>query len=90
MDSSENNFLSKKKFTKMIETVVKTKSLSYMDAVIYLCDENNMELEDVKKFISLNIKERIEAEAMNLNFLCNHRILVDQVLLPHFCNMANH
>lgn len=69
MDSSENNFLSKKKFTKMIETVVKTKSLSYMDAVIYLCDENNMELEDVKKFISLNIKERIEAEAMNLNFL---------------------
>ena len=69
MDSSENNFLSKKKFTKMIETLVKTKSLSYMDAVIYLCDENNMELEDVKKFISLNIKERIEAEAMNLNFL---------------------
>lgn len=69
MDSSENNFLSKKKFTKMIETVVKTKSLSYMDAVVYLCDENNIELEDVKKFISLNIKERIEAEAMNLNFL---------------------
>jgi hypothetical protein len=69
MDSSENNFLSKKKFTKMIETVVKQKSLSYMDAVVYLCDENNIELEDVKKFISLNIKERIEAEAMNLNFL---------------------
>ena len=69
MDSSENNFLSKKKFTKMIEMVVKTKSLSYMDAVVYLCDENNIELEDVKKFISLNIKERIEAEAMNLNFL---------------------
>lgn len=69
MDSSENNFLSKKKFTKMIETVVKQKSLSYMDAVVFLCDENNIELEDVKKFISLNIKERIEAEAMNLNFL---------------------
>ena len=69
MDSSENNFLSKKKVTKMIETVVKQKSLSYMDAVVYLCDENNIELEDVKKFISLNIKERIEAEAMNLNFL---------------------
>lgn len=69
MDSSENNFLSKKKFTKMIETAVKSKGLSYMDAVVYLCDENSIELEDVKKFISLNIKERIEAEAMNLNFL---------------------
>ena len=69
MDSSQNNFLSKKKFTKMIETTVKTKGLNYMDAVVYLCDENNIELEDVKKFISLNIKERIEAEAMNLNFL---------------------
>jgi hypothetical protein len=69
MDSSQNNFLSKKKFTKMIETTVKTKGLTYMDAVVYLCNDNNIELEDVKKFISLNIKERIEAEAMNLNFL---------------------
>ena len=69
MDSSQNNFLSKKKFTKMIESTVRTKGLTYMDAVIHLCDDNNMELEDVKKFISLNIKERIEAEAMNLNFL---------------------
>jgi len=69
MDSSENNFLSKKKFTKMIETVVKNKGLSYMDAVLYLCEENNMEIEDIKKFISLNIKERLEAEAMNLHFL---------------------
>lgn len=69
MDSSQNNFLSKKKFTKMIESTVRTKGLTYMDAVIHLCDDNNMELEDVKKFISLNIKERIEAEAQNLNFL---------------------
>ena len=69
MDSSQNNFLSKKKFTKMIESTVRTKGLTYMDAVIHLCDDNNIELEDVKKFISLNIKERIEAEAMNLNFL---------------------
>jgi hypothetical protein len=69
MDSSQNNFLSKKKFTKMIETTVRTKGLTYMDAVVHLCDENSIELEDVKKFISLNIKERIEAEAMNLNFL---------------------
>jgi hypothetical protein len=69
MDSSQNNFLSKKKFTKMIESTVKTKGLTYMDAVVYLCNDNNIELEDVKKFISLNIKERIEAEAMNLNFL---------------------
>ena len=69
MDSSQNNFLSKQKFTKMSESTVRTKGLTYMDAVIHLCDDNNMELEDVKKFISLNIKERIEAEAMNLNFL---------------------
>ena len=69
MDSSENNFLSKKKFTKMIEATVKSKGLSYMDAVLYLCEENNIEVEDIKKFISLNIKERLEAEAMNLNFL---------------------
>jgi|TARA_Y100000385_G_scaffold100457_1_gene103837 hypothetical protein len=40
-----------------------------MDAIIWLCEDNNVELEDVKKFISPIIKTKLEAEAMNLNFL---------------------
>lgn len=78
-DSSEeeSNFMSKKKFTKMVETTVKTKSMSYMDAVVYLCDDNQLEIEDVKKYIATSIKEKIELEAMNLNYLEKGKTLPD-------------
>ena len=68
-DSEETNFLTKKRFSKMVEGTVRNKRMSYMDAVVYLCEDNNIELEDVKKFLSPSIKDRIEAEAMGLNFL---------------------
>lgn len=68
-DSGEIDFLTKKRFSKMIESAVRNKKLSYMDAVVYLCQDNNIELEDVKKYLSPSIKERIEVEAMNLNYL---------------------
>ena len=71
VDSSEeeSNFMNKKKFTRMVEDRVRTKSMSYMDTVVYLCEENNLEIEDVKKYIATSIKEKIEFEAMKLNFL---------------------
>ena len=40
-----------------------------MDAVIHLCGEYEVELDEVKKFISPIIKNKIEAEAMRLHFL---------------------
>jgi hypothetical protein len=49
--------------------------MSYMDAVVYLCEENNLEIEDVKKYITTSIKEKIELEAMNLNFLAKNETL---------------
>lgn len=65
----EDNFLTKSKFTKLIEaTVIETK-LSYMDTILHLCEKNDIEPEDVKKFISPIIKDKLEAEAMQLNFL---------------------
>ena len=55
--------------TEIIEETVLEKQLSYMDAVLYVCEMNSIDLEDVKKFISPIIKGKIEAEAMSLNFL---------------------
>jgi|TARA_B100001094_G_C18125967_1_gene769482 tryptophanyl-tRNA synthetase len=68
-EKQESNFLSKKRFSKMVEDTVRKMSMSYMDAVVYLCDENTIEIDDVKKYLSVSIKERIEGEAMNLNYL---------------------
>lgn len=40
-----------------------------MDAVLHLCEKNDIDPQDVSKFISPIIKNKLEAEAMNLNFL---------------------
>ena len=65
----EQKFLTKQKFSKLIETTVIAKRLSYMDAIVWLCEEHSIEIEDIKKFISPAIKDKIEAEARRLNFL---------------------
>jgi hypothetical protein len=65
----ENEFLTKSKFTKMVEETVIDLKLSYMDAILYLCDKNELEPDDMKKFVSPIIKDKLEAEAMALNFL---------------------
>ena len=65
----EEQFLTKSKFTKLIESTVADMKLPYMDAILHVCDKNDIEPEDVKKFISPIIKNKLEAEAMDLNFL---------------------
>ena len=65
----EEKFLTKSKFTKLIEETVIEKTIPYMEAVLHICEQNSIDPEDVKKFISPIIKGKIEAEAMALNFL---------------------
>jgi len=65
----EENFLTKSKFTKLIEATVSEYKIPYMEAILHVCDKNGIEPEDVKKFISPIIKNKVEAEAMALNFL---------------------
>jgi len=66
---TESVMMNKNRFNKLVEDTVKSFKMSYLDAVLYICDENNIEVEDSKKYISNVIKEKIEAEAMRLNFL---------------------
>lgn len=65
----EQQFLNKNRFTKLIEKTVSELRVSYMDAILHVCDKNEIDPEDVSKFISPIIKSKLEAEAMNLNFL---------------------
>ena len=43
--------------------------MSYIDAIIHFCENNNIDLESVPKLISKPLKEKIKYEAMELNFL---------------------
>ena len=65
----EDQFLTKSKFTKLIEKTVAELKIPYMDAIIKVCEANEIEIDDIKKFISPIIKDKLEAEAMELNFL---------------------
>lgn len=61
--------INKAKFSKMIEETVAEKSIPYIDAIVYLCEKHNIDIEDCKKFVSPIIKEKIEKEARGLNYL---------------------
>ena len=63
------DFLTRAKFSRKVTDTVAAFKLSYMDAVIHICEENNIDPGDVKKFLSKVIKEKIEAEATALNYL---------------------
>ena len=65
----ELEFMTKSKFSKIVESVVLKKKMSYIDAVIYVCELNKIEIEDSRKYISIVVKQKIEMEAMQLNFL---------------------
>ena len=65
----EQHFLNKSKFTKLIESTVIELKIPYMEAILHVCNKNDIEPEDVKKFISPVIKGKVEAEAMALNYL---------------------
>ena len=74
-DLESDQFLTKTKFTKLVEKVVKDHRSSYMDAIIHLCEEVDVDLEDVRRFISPVIREKLEAEAMRLNYLPKQNML---------------
>jgi|TARA_B100001093_G_C26699141_1_gene958244 hypothetical protein len=72
----EKEFMNRAKFSKLIEEQVVDKKLGWIDAVVEVCNITNLDPEDVKKLISPVIKEKIEAEAMNLNYLPKQNELI--------------
>ncbi len=62
--------INKKSFSRMIETYVRTHvGCQYIDAIVELCERNDIDLRDSKKLVSKEIVEHIEFEARELNML---------------------
>ena len=53
----------------LIEDIVKTKRISYIDAVVLYCEKNNIDPSTTKSMINKNLKEKIAYEAQGLNML---------------------
>jgi hypothetical protein len=66
----ESKFLCQAKFSKLIEDIVKkNEDMNYIDAVVYYCEQNNLEVDSISKLISKPLKEKLKCDAINLNFL---------------------
>ena len=58
-----------KTFSMNIENIVIEKNITHMDAVLDYCQRNELEPDAVGNLISKSLKEKIEANARDLNFL---------------------
>ena len=62
-------FLSKDKFAEDIESLVLETKMSYIDAIVQYCEDNNIEVDSVNKLVSKPLKEKLRFEATELNYL---------------------
>ena len=65
----EENIMTKKRFSKLVEDIRSEFKLSYMDSVLKICEDRELDPADVYKLISPIIKDKIEAEAIQLNMI---------------------
>ena len=52
-----------------IEELVRNKKISYMEAIIMYADDIDGEIEMVAKLLNRSIKDKLEAEANDLNMM---------------------
>ena len=65
-----SKFFCPAKFAQEIETLVlENKDMNYIDAIVFFCDKNTIDLESVPKLISKPLKEKIKCDALELNFM---------------------
>ena len=56
-------------FSLYIEQLVKEKKCTHLDAVLKYCQENFIDPEDMKPLISKALKQKIEANFIEMNYL---------------------
>jgi hypothetical protein len=66
----DSKFLSASKFSQIIEQLVKNNpEMNYIDAIVFYCEENGIEVDSVSKLVSKPLKEKLKRDAIELNFL---------------------
>jgi hypothetical protein len=61
--------MNSKEFSLKIESIVKEKRISYMDAIIWYCEKNDLDVGTLNSMINKSLKEKIKNEAINLRML---------------------
>ena len=71
MKECQDKFMTQSKFSSLVEDVVKNSNglVNYIDAVVVVCDEYEIEVETVNKLISRPLKDKIKYNAQQLNYV---------------------
>ena len=69
MEEVQEKLMTPKKFSISIEKTVQESGISYMDALLDYCDKYQLEPEMIKPLITKSVKEKVEVDARNLNYL---------------------
>jgi hypothetical protein len=67
----ELDIVTKDNFFVEIDNLEKNYNISTMEAIVYYCERNNLEIETAAAMIKSNarVKSRLQSDAENLNFL---------------------
>lgn len=65
----EEKILDKKKFSMEIERKVLEPGVGYMSAIIESCEELNLDFADIRGLLTPSLKSKIEAEAIENNYM---------------------
>jgi len=63
------NMYTPEKFNQEIEEIVERTNMSYLDAMLYHAEENNLESETVAGLINIKTKNKLREEAEKLHFM---------------------
>ena len=64
-----NNILTKQRFSLMVEELVRDGGMSYMEAILHICDERDIDPLDIGRIVSPSIRSKLEVEAQSKNLL---------------------
>ena len=66
----EDKFYCPARFAQEIEGLVQSQEeMNYIDAIVYFCELNAIDLQSVPKLISKPLKEKLKYDAQRLNYM---------------------
>ena len=68
-NNKELDIITPTKFSLLIEQMVQTKNISYMDACLEYCKEKEIEPNSIARLVNKSLKQKIQMEAEQLHFI---------------------
>ena len=65
------DFLTKQKFSILVEKRSSKKNMTHLQSILELCDEFSIDIETVSKYITPTLKKKIEIQCKSANLLQN-------------------